>query len=206
MGRIFPLLSQYMCNFDREQTGRHLHRLFAISRQHLCVWWVLLIHSTFCRDLARLWLFSSGSNLEQECPVGTVIICILTPGWVCYVRSPRPKIISTAISMKFEEFLLCFFFLFCFGVFLLLVLWSWPEVSDASRSEYMQYFISQNHFQVSSIYFVRFIPSRFVTFFNSSWITSHASMLSSWRMTNMYHLMHMHELQLCIYLEYTVFK
>lgn len=117
MGRIFPLLSQYMCNFDREQTGRHLHRLFAISRQHLCVWWVLLIHSTFCRDLARLWLFSSGSNLEQECPVGTVIICILTPGWVCYVRSPRPKIISTAISMKFEEFLLCFFFLFCFGVF-----------------------------------------------------------------------------------------
>lgn len=37
MGRIFPLLSQYMCNFDREQTGRHLHRLFAISRQHLCV-------------------------------------------------------------------------------------------------------------------------------------------------------------------------
>lgn len=60
--------------------------------------------------------------------MATVIICILTRHWVCYVRSVRPKSIST-IFITCEEFVLCVLFL--------LVFWSWREVS-ASRFEYME--------------------------------------------------------------------
>lgn len=34
--------------------------------------------------------FSSGSNLRARMLVVTIIICVLTKGWVCYVRSARP--------------------------------------------------------------------------------------------------------------------
>lgn len=61
------------------------------------------MHCAFSGDLASLGIFSSGSNLRARMSVATVIICILTQGWVCYVRTVRPKSIG-AIFMIFEEF------------------------------------------------------------------------------------------------------
>lgn len=116
----YPLLSQCLYHSDREQMGRHLRRLFAISGQHLCV--VRPFHTlSFLWGFGTPLAFSSGSNLGARMSVATIIICILTQGWVCYVRSERRKSIG-AIFMIFEEFVLCFDSL--------LVLQFWLEVSE----------------------------------------------------------------------------
>lgn len=84
---------------SRWQMGRPLRRLFAISGQRLCGGGeARLMHTAFSGDLARLWIFSSGSNLRARMSVATIIICILTQGWVCYVRPG-----SGAGFMTFEE-------------------------------------------------------------------------------------------------------
>lgn len=99
-----PLASESLYHSDREQMGRHLCRLFAISGQRLYGGGeARLMHSAFSWDLARLRIFSSGSNLRARMSVATIIICILTQGWVCYVRSVRPKS-AAAIFMTFKEF------------------------------------------------------------------------------------------------------
>lgn len=60
--------------------------------------------------------FSSGSNLGARMLVVTIINCVLTEDWICYVRSPRPASVGHDVLGIYFVYI---FYVFGFGFFCL---------------------------------------------------------------------------------------